>query len=211
MPEGKKKREIQPVEGRSDKQRTYQEQIRRYKKAMEYGFFCEAIVIDYACMEDRLRYMLFYLGVLQNEDDISVKGKSSRVNEFRIILREYEGEKENLGIGTITGKRKIIRSIFRMASEPDKPKSGNAIRQLLWTALHHEQHDGEILQILQDMEDWCKYRNEIIHCLLNKNLDSLNEQIAAKAEEGFQLFRRLDNQVQWVKRKKIREKLGLKC
>ncbi len=203
-------RKIRPVEGREDKQNTYKEQMTRYKKAMNNDFCLEAIVIDYACMEDRLRFMLYYLGVLHDEQDYKVSGNSSRVKEFRNMLHEYEGEKANLAITSITGKRKIINSVFRMVSEPNKPNEAGSIRQTLWTALHDENHDEEILTILKEIEEWCGYRNEVIHSLLNKNTESLYEQIKAKAEEGYQLFRRLDNQVQWIKRKKIREKLGLK-
>ncbi len=208
MPD-KNKRKIQPVQSRNDKQLTYQDHMTRYKKAMAGGFFFEAIVIDYACMEDRLRYMLYYLGVLRNESDISI-GNSATEKEFRSILREYEDPKGNMGIGSIANKRKIIRSVFKMVSESNKEENDNKIRILLCAVLHDEDHEKEILRILQDMEEWCKYRNEIIHCLLNKNLESLHEQVEAKAKEGFRLFRRLDNQVRWVSRKKIREKLKLK-
>lgn len=67
----------------------------------------------------------------------------------------------------------------------------------------------DIFGLLDRIAACCGYRNEVIHSLMNKNLDSLYAGLAEKAEEGHQLFRRLDNHVSWVKRKKIRETMGI--
>lgn len=206
----KSERQIQPVTGRTDKQRTYQEHMQRYKKALQNGFFLEAIMIDYACLEDRLRYMLYYIGVIGSETDYKITGRSQRVRSFREILHEYVGPKENMGIMSISGKRQIVRSIFLLANEEEKPKEDDKQRCLLWSALHDEEHIADTIRILDEIEQWCAYRNEIVYSLLNKNLESLHERVEQQAEKGYELFRRLDKQVQWVKRKKLREKLGLK-
>jgi len=44
---------------------------------------------------------------------------------------------------------------------------------------------------------------------MNKNIDSLRDQVAKKAEEGYNLFRRLDKQVQWIKKKQVRKAIGI--
>lgn len=203
-------RRIQPVKDRKDKQKTYQEQLSQYKKALRDGFWFEAIMIDYACLEDRLRYMLFYLGVLTNEKDYKIIGKNQRINEFRSLLHEYKGPNLNMGIQSISGKRNIIESIFRFAAEPMQPGTDSYVRKLLWNTLHDNDHDHAVLDILHEIEVWCGYRNEIVHSLLNKNLESLYEQVKDQAKKGYELFRRLDLQVQWVKRKKLREKMKLR-
>lgn len=184
--------------------------MQRYKKAIQNGFFLEAIMIDYACLEDRLRYMLYYIGVIGSETDYKITGRSQRVRSFREILHEYVGPKENMGIMSIRGKRQIVRSVFLLANDGEKPKEDDKQRCLLWIALHDEEHIADIIRILDEIEQWCAYRNEIVHSLLNKNLESLHERVEQQAEKGYELFRRLDKQVQWVKRKKLREKLGLK-
>jgi len=66
-----------------------------------------------------------------------------------------------------------------------------------------------VLSLLKDIEQWCGYRNEIIHSLMNKNIDSLRDQVAKKAEEGYNLFRRLDKQVQCIKKKQVRKAIGI--
>ncbi len=209
MAMGSKKSRIKPVQDRDDKQKTYKQHLIQYGKAMKEYFYFEAILIDYACLEDRLKYMLFYLGVLESEQDYKIRGKSQRVKEFREILRDYVDQKANMSISSISGKRKIVESVFLLAAEQEKPEN-EITRITLWNALHDESHTADMLQTLKDIQDWCQYRNEIIHSLMNKNLESLNEQIRERAQEGYMLFRRLDQQVQWVKRKKLREKLKLK-
>ena len=205
----KGKRQIQPVADRFDKQKTYMEQMERYYMAIKHGFNLEAIMIDYACMEDRLRYMLYYLGVIEKESDYKITGKSYRVRCFRDILHEYIDPKMNMSITSISGKRSIVRSIFCMAGSDNRPNDSDKQRRLLWDALNDEKHIKEILLLLDEIESWCGYRNEIVHCLLNKNLESLYERIGQQTEEGYRLFRRLDSQVQWVKRKRLREKMKL--
>ena len=209
MTERRKKRQIRAVGDRFDKQKTYKEQMEKYSLAIRHGFFLEAIMIDYACMEDRLRSMLYYLGVFEKESDYKVKGKSNRVQCFRDILHDYVDPKMKMSITTISGKRSIVRSVFHMAGAAERPNSSETQRSLLWSSLHDEKHISEIMQLLDEIENWCEYRNEIVHCLLNKNLESLHEQLQQKAEEGYTLFRRLDSQVHWVKRKRLREKMKM--
>ena len=205
----KKQRQIQPVESRSEKRRTYQEQVKRYNTAIREGFYLEAIMIDYACMEDRLKYMLFYLGLITNESDYQITGNSLRVQSFREILHEYVSPKEKLSISSISAKRAIVQGVFCMANADENPANGNSFKSILWKALHDQEHITEILSILKEMEGWCDYRNEVVHALLNKNTDSLYAQLEHQAAAGFKLFRRLDNQVQWVRRKRLREKMKL--
>ena len=59
-------RMIKPVIDNADKQRTYREHKARYKKAMENEFYFEALLIDYALMEDRLRSMIYHMGFLRD-------------------------------------------------------------------------------------------------------------------------------------------------
>lgn len=207
----KKAREIEPVKSREEKRNTYQKHLQQYKKAINDGFYFEAILIDYACLEDRLRYMLYYLGVLQREEDYRiVDSNSTRIKDFRSILHEYVNPKSNMKIGTISGKRDIIQSVFRFALDPHKATDTfGIVEKVFCKKLIDPEKASQILDCIEDIEEWCKYRNEIIHSLMNKNLDSLNTRIKEKAEEGFLLFRQLDNHVNWVKRKNIRKAMKL--
>ena len=197
---------IQPVADNIDKQRTYRDMLGRHNLAMKYGFFLEAILIDYAMMEDRLRSLIFYIGGLQNRDDLSIKGKAKKYLK-RMVL-DYN-PKGNLGIKTISGKRQIIRAVLNWEESSystDDDKYLKALRSDI------EKLDiGGLLDTLAEIEAWCDYRNECIHSVMNKNMDSLKSGIAQKAEEGMIYGRFLDAQVKLLKgRKQTRKSLGLK-
>ena len=52
------------VQTRQEKYQVYRYSMARYAKAMKEGFFFEAILIDYAMIEDRLRSFLWHAGGL---------------------------------------------------------------------------------------------------------------------------------------------------
>lgn len=61
-------RRIAPVADNTEKKATYQEQMRRYRKAMKDGFYFEAMLIDYAVLEDWLRSMLYHAAFFASRD-----------------------------------------------------------------------------------------------------------------------------------------------
>ena len=87
------KRNIAPVKDNLDKQRTYAQEKGRYKSAMKYGFYLEAMMIDYALLEDRLRSILFHIGFLPNRKSMSVWKKARPY--FDEIVSGYKGKNEN--------------------------------------------------------------------------------------------------------------------
>lgn len=189
---------IQPVDDNKDKQRTYQRMLSRYRLAMKDGFYLEAILIDYAMMEDRLRSFIYYIGGLPNRNSISVTGKAK--NKIRQMVLDYD-PKGNLGISSISGKRRIVRAVLNWevtsicANDDDYLKALRADIAKL---------DVEgLFEILDAIEAWCLYRNECIHSVMNKNVDSLGEEIAKKAEDGMIYARFVDSQVKLLKRKNL--------
>lgn len=63
---------------------------------------------------------------------------------------------------------------------------------------------------LDEISEWCDYRNEVIHALLNKNTNSLDERLELQAEKGMELARFLDDQVKGVKKyNRIRKSINL--
>ena len=51
------------------KQDNYAYYLRRHKIAMRNAFYYEALLIDYAMLEDRLQLLLYYSGVLKEKED----------------------------------------------------------------------------------------------------------------------------------------------
>lgn len=64
---------------------------------------------------------------------------------------------------------------------------------------------------IDDVDTWRDYRNEIIHGLLNKNVNSVNADLKAKVEDGMSYARFIDSQVKALKHKdNIRKKMKIK-
>lgn len=205
------KRQISPVNTREEKRLTYRAMLQRYKTAITHEFYLEAILIDYACLEDRLRYLLYYIGVIRSESDYKITGaQSTRIKAYRDILRTYTVSDANMSISSISGKRNIVRSVFLMLLDENPRIDLSGITRLLRKQMGDPDRAKQVLGLLDRIENWCKYRNEVIHSLMNKNLDSLNQHLSEKAKEGHELFRELDKHVSWLKRKNIRGKIGLK-
>ena len=110
------KRLIQPVSDNKDKQKTYAENMAKYKKAMAGEFYFEAMLIDYAMLEDRLRSFLYHIALLKSRE--SYKADNTPVKtEIKAIVAEYKDKDENdsLTISSISGKIKIVRSTLKWA------------------------------------------------------------------------------------------------
>lgn len=192
---------IDPVKDKYDKSETYRKQLGRYKKAMNNEFYFEALLIVYGMLEDRLRSFLYYIGAMRREDS----GKLDESKTRGILRCMYFGSTENaknknLDINNISCKEKLIRKTLEWAIiQEGKPEEQ-------YLALLKREYEGcldigGLLEILEGIEKWRGYRNEVIHGLLNKNVDSLNEELCKQVEMGMQYARFIDSQVKALKKK----------
>ena len=174
---------------------------------MREGFYFEAILIAYAMMEDRLRSFLYHIGLLNTRQ--SYKADVDKVKKsLRPIIQKYKKPDENdyFNITSISGKRKIVRCILQYAEEESNDCSDKYLIALR-TQIDKYVDCESLMQTLEEIEQWCAYRNEIIHALMNKNLDSVYKELEDQAEKGMRLCRELDNQVDriktgnWIRRK----------
>lgn len=197
---------IAHVQDNFEKKMVYDNHMKRYKQAMHAGCYLEALMIDYASLEDRLRYLLFYLGMLQSPASGSIGSRRTAASYNRILDRYME--KGDRTIRHIAGKRNLIRCIFLLAAE-NIPDPDDVVQTVLCASLSNEGRVSETLELLKEIESWCDYRNAIVHSLMDKSVVSLDEHLAEQAELGNKLFRRLDNIVGWVDRKQISKKIGI--
>ena len=51
---------------------------------------------------------------------------------------------------------------------------------------------GGLLEILEEMGAWLEYRNEIIHSSMNKNIESLYDDLDVQVEKGMEYARYID-------------------
>lgn len=192
-------RRIAPVADNTEKQATYKEQMQRFAKAMKEGFFFEAILIDYAMLEDRLRSMLYHAAFFANRKATGSWKKTKPY--FQTFVHCYRDEKENktLGVTNISGKIKVFRSMLRWISETEDGYQHDKYLKTLKNRC--ESMDiGALLDTLDAIRQWCDYRNEIVHALLNKNTASVYAELEAQAQNGMKYARLIDSQVRILKK-----------
>lgn len=192
-----KKRLIDPVKDNMDKQRTYAEQLERYKRAISEEFYFEAMLIDYAMLEDRLLAFLYHIAFTERRE---TKVWKLTQEQFQKIVTDYKGKKEtdSLDIKNISGKTKVLRCVLRWAGET----AGGYQSDWFLPSLKRQCEGADIgglIETLKQIDDWCAYRNEVIHALLNKNVDSLQKNLKENAECGMRLARYIDSQVRLLK------------
>ena len=201
-------RRIAPVVDKHDKQRTYRQQLGRHSRAMREEFYFEALLIDYAILEDRLRSVIYHMGLLANRRSVGI-WKKTRPYLLEVV-QQYKNEDENdkLGLSNISGKMKIVRSVMRWAAESSTSED-DKYQKILRSQCRKLDLD-ECIKTLANISNWCDYRNEIVHALMNKNIDSVDAELKNHAEEGLQLARFLDSQERILKQgNKIRKMMNL--
>lgn len=143
--------------------------------------------------------MLYHAAFFANRDKAGCWKKTKLY--FQAFVKQYKNENENdaLGVANISGKIKVIRSMLRWASETEGGyENDRFLKQLKGRC---EGLDiGAILETLDAIQDWCGYRNEIVHALLNKNTASVHAELEAQAQNGMKYARLIDLQVRILKR-----------
>lgn len=202
--------QIKRASNNAEKQETYRYLLGRYKRAVTNEFYFEALIIVYAMLEDRLRSIIYYSGGLKNRSAKSFCKKGGVDRIIRDLIRDYitDNEDDSLGLSNITNKMKIVRCLTKWSSETEKQYEDEFI---LLLKTQYESIDAyEMLEQLEQLRVWLDYRNEIIHGLLNKNMDSLYSQLYIKVEEGMKIARYFDSQCKVLKKNdKIRRYLKL--
>ena len=203
------KPKIKPVATNTEKAQVYKTMMTKYSIAVKSGFYCEAIMIDYAMIEDRLRSVLYHMGLLANRTATKVWKKTRP--ELLKLVEQYKDANEDstLGIGNISGKIKIVRCLLLWAINTEDDCSDNKYLKALKSQL--EGTDLELfLQTVNEVKDWTKERNEVVHAMLNKNVIALEEKLKPLAEEGMRLGRALDSQERLLKKgNKVRRSVNL--
>ena len=188
---------IKPAENNIEKAYTYRQMKGRYSKAMSEKFYFEAMMIDYAMIEDRLRSFIYHIGGMNNRTSSKLDNKTSKV--FLIPLYNDFCNKKSAGVclNNISTKYNLIRAVLSWV-ETTEGAEGKYQQKLKFACESLDIDD--VLNCMDELEKWCKYRNEVIHSLLNKNIDSLEQELAEKTAEGMQYARYLDAQERILKK-----------
>ena len=193
-------RQIASVNSNLDKYNTYRVLIGRYRKAIAGEFYLEALLIDYALLEDRLRSYLYYMGVLSTRTEVGIPAIAKKNIGPIVVGYKVAKENDSLGVKNITDKMKIIRCVLQWSSEVTESEIGDN-NYLIALKRQCESVDiAEILDTLESINVWKYYRNEVIHGLMNKNLESLDEGLYDAVIKGKRYSEILDNQLKVFKK-----------
>lgn len=174
-----------------EKYNTYRNIIEKYNKAIENGFYFEAIFIGYALIDDRLKSFIYHLNLI----DVYRGRKSNNLqldNELKIILKY---DKDSINIRNISTKIFIIKKILAHLKNNEKRYSYEDMFKQL-----DNLNINEVLKKLKEIQNWSEYRNELVHALMNKDNETLNKIVIEKAKLVESYFRYIDKQVTILKK-----------
>lgn len=204
----KKKILIKEVNNNYEKRDAYNENVKRYNKALKNEFYFEAIWILYAILEDRTSSFFYHLGFTQTDNRNNIIRKKEIKKQIREIFKMKEREK-NYQLVKLSGKILRIQNLLEWSKNEEKANTlyKKEIRKVLLNVFS----DEEFLKNLNYLNDnWREKRNELTHALLIKNIDSVKGELKPLAEKGKDIFKIIDKKVKKIKNAKIREKFNLK-
>lgn len=202
-------RKINPVNDNADKAMTYRELMGKYKKAVKSECYFEAMLISYAFLEDRLRSYLYYIGVFRTKD--SYKFDNKKIKPYIKAMVEKYSENTKLNVSSISAKMNIVRSVQLWYKDGCRNDDNSLYLSELAECIDVCGDADEMLDILNRISEWCEYRNEVVHAVLNKNLNSLYSELRDRVEDGMALGRMIDKQISAMKRRdNVRKALKLK-
>lgn len=200
---------IEVVQDNKDKQRTYQILMGRYKLAVKHQFYFEAIMIEYALLEDRLRSFMYHIGAFNSRSSEKIDNKKVK-RYLKNMVETYKTDNENdmISANKIYDKIKIFRCSLQWEEAQTEVLQDKYLKVL---KSQYESLDiGGLLDTLEKLKSWCNYRNEVVHALMNKNMDSFQEMLEEKVLEGYEYVRFLDSQVKLLKKgNRIRRSINL--
>ena len=185
------------VASNDQKRDTYRSECSRYKRAMRGGFYLEALLIDYALIEDRLRSWLYHIGVIAERKDTRAckKTKSQILEMMRACGRQ---DVTSLRLSSVSGKLQIVEATLKWHAANDACPDASVFQSALWRQYDRALDCAGAEETLRALPDWCERRNEVVHGLMSKDLSLLEPQLQPLCEEGFELFRELDKDVRKV-------------
>jgi hypothetical protein len=152
-------------------------------------------------MEDRLRAILYHSGVIKQREDKNLD-YSSNSKYLTEMFYEYNGniarKNHNIDFSKIFNKISMVRAILRWERQNTDYISSDYLKKL---KIQYKEIDKQyFLKALNDVEKWKNYRNELIHSVLENNIDSINDTLKEKVDEGKQLINQLTELSRLVKK-----------
>ena len=189
--------QIKRASNNAERQDTYRTQLGRYSRAMKEGFYFEALLITYSLLEDRLKAFLYYCGFFDNRNTLKVSKKCK--NDIGVLVLDKNQARWPSFRYISTKIDSIEKLLCWVESIMQKDIEGNLYYSCLKHSLESVDTDA-LLKALIELRSWIKYRNEVMHASMNKNIDSLYSELSERVAEGMDLARFIDSQVRIIKK-----------
>ncbi len=193
--------EVVKVANNKEKYYTYKELMERYKKSYELEFYFESIFIQYAVMEDRLRAILYHSGIIKERSSRHIDfitNKDFLTKMFYDYNSNIIKEKHCIDFDKISHKISMVRAILRWSRQNRDYLVGEYPLKL--KEQYQDIDKEKYLQLLKDIEKGKNYRNELIHSVLQSNINSVNETLKLRVDEGKKLINTLTELSRLVKK-----------
>ncbi len=164
-----------------DKYLTYRYSFSKLKKAIINEFYFEAILIEYAIIEDRINSIFRRIGFL-NESGNLPEGK------LKLLKRIFQSQ--TLRWSDISIKLKLIHVLTTF-------ESSNIIHQedqtyLSDLSLKLKPISLELTKLIAQITPWLTTRNKYVHALMEYKTNTIEEELKAFVIEGEMMIRKLD-------------------
>lgn len=157
------------------------------------------MLIVYSLLEDRLKSFLYYCGLFENRNTLRLSKKTRE--DILTIVYEDDVPTRIPSLNMITTKIEYVKKVVLWTNNINGSEIENN-KYLLSLKSQTEYVDADaLLTVLSELEAWLKYRNEIMHASMNKNLNKLYENIAVETEKAMDIARVIDSQVSIIKKK----------
>ncbi len=189
-----------------DLQQAYGREYKRLKLAMQNEFYLEAVSIGYAIIEDRLVAFLHHAGIV-SRDAGELKVTKFAKPYVRRLLGKDEGAP--IKVKDISVKMVLICRLMDLKEEEaveidaevkaeGRPRA--AFRRSYMADLYRQIDQtldrGRVKELLEKdgkLDDWRSVRNRLIHALVRRPSETLEEEKRLCAETGRDLSRDIDN------------------
>ena len=177
------------------KQQRYAETLDKLNRAVRNDFYYEAIMLDYALIEDRLYEMLYYLGILSRNTASSSVSKRIRKDLRSLLNLKPAG---HFCISKMQVRLDILKEISKYHGD-------SLYFQDLQNTIAKRIGVEGLCTYVQNLEDWKNARNILVHDLMNQ-VTLETEKTAELAVNGKALFRELDKYCRRIENCDIRKK-----
>ena len=185
-----------------EKRDTYAKMFSRYKVAMRNEFYLEAIFIAYAVIEDRITRFLFHAGLINDKG----KPKLSKGKAKDLARQLSEGKTA----WQISCRLLMMKNLSKWAEETERCNLESKYEIALLDKMIGSVDLSELNAVLERIPKWINGRNECVHALMRKNVESAEDRIKELAEESYDIIRTLDSiEKKFKKNNNIRRRFNI--